>query len=93
MGYGLRTFNTDGSIALDTTDRILRLISQHNYDFGSSADELLISVPGMVSDGTWFAITLSAKHWCERVTDGVRVKRQSPSPEWGQSGKVLVYRG
>lgn len=57
MSYGLRVWDASGNLTLDISDRLTRFVGTYSVSFtvnGPEADKL-ISVSGMVNDGTWFA--------------------------------------
>lgn len=54
---GLQIFDDYGNIYLDTTDRLTRLHSIVPITAASNIGSGVISVPGMVDDGTWWCIS------------------------------------
>lgn len=56
MAYGIETRSADNKIQFTSTDRQFKLHSTHAIpEIGYSQHN--VSVPGMVNDGTWFAIS------------------------------------
>ena len=53
---GLKIFDDYGNIYLDTTDRLTRLHSVVTITAASNIGSGVISVPGMVDDGTWWCV-------------------------------------
>lgn len=63
MSYGLRVWNASGSLRLDTTDFIGRLIQTgqvYIYPYSAQSKTVNVSVPGMSNDGTWFVSALGS---------------------------------
>lgn len=58
MAYGLRTYNPDGSMQLNITDRLTRL-AQSNYVSLGPRESTTIYVSGMANNGQWGVLASS----------------------------------
>lgn len=56
MAYGLKIWDGNSNVILDTTDRIIRYHSTVSLSTIGPFQTLSINVPGLAIDGTWFFV-------------------------------------
>lgn len=90
MDFGLRVWDAGGALTLDTTDRVMRFISQHSYTIGHLKSSITITVPGMADDGTWAVAPVSTYHWAQINSGSFTMNRFGDLG--GESAIALVFR-
>lgn len=93
MAQGLVVYRADGSVLLNTSDRITRYVGSYSYNISGST-QASVYVPGCTNDGTWFAfVCLNPWHWATIGSNYVYANRLSNNSYWGDTGSLLVFRG
>lgn len=53
MAYGLKVYDTNGNVRLDTSDRMIRFHSTVSGTITQSSSPVTLYVSGITNDGTW----------------------------------------
>tara|TARA_R110002153_G_scaffold139889_1_gene290902 strand:- start:112 stop:393 length:282 start_codon:yes stop_codon:yes gene_type:complete len=69
MAYGLKIWDSNQNIRLDTTDRECRYVGLFTGSVGSSSS-VAVTVSGMATDGTWGLNELSYSNFYVSVSMG-----------------------
>lgn len=91
MAHGLQVFSPNGSVRLDTTDRLTRLYGAYSLPIWDSGIRT-ISVPGIVQDGFWLVTCPFTEFTADVVAGGIRVRRDVPGFTRRQVVPVTLYR-
>jgi len=98
MTYGLQVWAQDGTIRLDTTDRLTKLYATIAFSSGSAplwgysgsvwtnlSYAQNISIPGYRLDGTWYAYVSVGNYWrvVNEYNDGVTIQAAAYGSRWG----------
>jgi hypothetical protein len=56
MSFGLQTFHSDGSLLLDISDRLTRIVAQYTITSSYPDSSGFQAVSGMSRDGSWMVV-------------------------------------
>lgn len=59
MSFGLKIYNAQGGVELDTDNRLVRFVASYTITLGSNSTSTTVSVTGMSNDTTWAAWSYS----------------------------------
>lgn len=92
MAFGLEVYAENGVKILGVDDRCPRLFA--NYTVPSmGAGTIFIAVPGMTTDGTWFADTFSSQFNITWVIQNGGLSVRNASSSASSAFTLSVFRG
>jgi hypothetical protein len=92
MSYGLEVYNSAGAKILGVDDRCPRFHGNFTVpSFG--AGTIFVSVPGMTTDGTWFADTFDTQFNVTWNIDAGGVSVRNASSSASSQFVLAVFRG
>lgn len=93
MTYGLNIYTESSTLTIDSTDRLTRLYNTYSYTgLTDSGNTVTVSVPGIINDDKWFAVSNVNTHRIDITADTVSISSAVSYISTPSSGILSVFK-